>query len=157
MQPTEPTMYMKLLIWGINNAHNHRAVEVPMDTVSAYIPMRFCSSCCEEWGSVDIALDLLTRATGNSSREEVYIKNRKILAPKSRPCCTRALFPGQHNVESSEHYAFVKSSCPIVGECATNLTISSIRPRLRVGDDNREKPATLIQHHATLADIESTF
>ncbi len=137
-----------LLMAGIRDCAANRDREAPMDTVSAYVPMRFCSSCCAEWGSMDVWLDILAREENRKQpngriipREVIYAEWRQRLAPEMKPCCTRALYPGQCNIEVTEKMTIVEASSVLPHGIPTVLSIMPGRPRLRCGMTDAESRA----------------
>jgi hypothetical protein len=110
-----------------------------MDTCSAYFGRRFCSSCCKEWGDMDVLLDLIATRTG-VERTAAMRKLRSDNVVKHVACCNRALFPVQHNIASVTCHAvhLLNSSVPL--GIPSSLALSASRERYRNVVHKNQKP-----------------
>ena len=106
--------------------------DTPMDTCSAYVPRRFCTGCCKEWGDIDVLLDLTVRECGRD-RCLVYRELLPILGRGA--CCTRALFPCQRNISDHVHHAVSAISCKFT--VPSVLALRQSRPRPLVSNEVR--------------------
>lgn len=126
------------------------ALEAPveiMNTTSAYVGRRFCTSCMRPWGDMDTYLDcaalaaeaaliaaLPRDAEGNPiGLESLEVPDRAQIFMKSPlrkfygACCVRALFPVQHNIRDEPANATILVSSSFVGQFPSAFTIDCLR------------------------------
>lgn len=106
------------------------AEERPLDTSCAYFGRRYCTSCCKEWGDVELLMDLVARRNPAEPRHQAYRRVHAAGLVQRGACCTRAIMgPGQHNVEDSAPQLFLDYSSRL-GPPPSALALTQARPRL---------------------------
>jgi hypothetical protein len=122
---------VELLCLELITAINDNRKDIRLDTNSVYFARRFCTSCCREWGDTDMFLDLAACRSG-ASRVECYkaLSGAGIL--RYGGCCTRAIFPCQHNITSLTKHGAQAVSCTIPSGIPSALRLYASRQRLDI-------------------------